>query len=498
MLTSILLLLTTLPVCEFPQGLESICAVATNAPAPKAEDDYAKRKKEAGKDIGKLWKLYEWCKGQKKEKEAKSTLKEIVKIDPLHKEANIALGNIFFDGKWFENQAKIEEYKKQKDIDEKHAQGLVEYKGEWVPKEDVPFLEKGLVKDDIGNWVNGDDAKKLKEGYVKQDLAWIPPAEKENIEKGLWKCGDAWLSLADADKYHAELYQEWRIPYERYVVWTTCERDFVNAKMKRQLDPAMEDLDRIFGSKPELPINVFVLKNLEQYNLFAAGDEEAQIMPAEIDPMSSVYRAFFGDLIFDDNDQPNFMGVSYWDASNEKDDKFGVHNVRHAIGLSYAEALDPSPEAAALFQKSKAVTKEYVKKFRSEKRLPTWFRYGAAAYVERYYLDKTVGIGGNPKWTREWSVQNILKSGGLRPLKQVFECKLKPGDPEDTSKLINETGLIMSFVVDGNCAPVMEKHKAFLGALKTAKDRKPVDEAARALETEITKHETDLRKFAGL
>lgn len=500
MLTSFALLFPALLTTPPIETLATPAVAALGEPAAKADDEYAKRKKEAGKDVGKLWSLYQWCKEQKKEKEAKSTLKEIVKIDPLHKEANIALGHLFYDGKWFENQAKIEEYKKQKEIDEKHAQGLVEYKGEWVPKEDVPFLEKGLVKDDLGNWVSGEDAKKLKEGCVKQDLNWIPAAEKENIDKGLWKCGDAWLSLADADKYHAELYQEWRIPFERYTVWTTCDRDFVNAKMKRQLDPAIEDLDRIYGMKPAEPVRVCVLRSLDQYNAFAAGDQEAHIPATEFQPMSSAYRAYFADAMFnEETDQPEFMGVSYWDSTNDKDDKFGVHNVRHAIGLSYGEALDPSPQAIAYLQKSKsASTNEYVKKFYAEKRVPTWFRFGAAAYVERYYIDKTVGIGGNPKWTREWSVQNLLKTGGLRPLKQVFECKIKTGDPEDTSKLINETGLVMSFILDGNCAPVVEKHKAFQEALKTAKDRKPIDEAARALEGEIAKHETDLRKFAGL
>lgn len=157
------------------------CRATAQTPAPK-DDEYPKLKKEAGKDVTKLWKLYEWCKEHKRDKEAKTALKDLLKVDPLHKEANIALGNLYYDGKWFENQKKIDEYKAQQELEAKLAQGLVEYKGEWVPKEDVPFLAKGLVKDDLGNWVSGEVAQRLKEGYVKQDLEWIPPAEKENIE----------------------------------------------------------------------------------------------------------------------------------------------------------------------------------------------------------------------------------------------------------------------------------------------------------------------------
>ncbi|MBL8858498.1 MAG: hypothetical protein JNL28_08350 [Planctomycetes bacterium] len=502
MLTSLtLLFLAHVPALESaspeltPSTHQALAVVQT--PAPK-DDEFPKLKKEAGKDVTKLWKLYEWCKEHKRDKEAKSTLKDLVKIDPLHKEANIALGNLFHDGKWFENQKKIDEYIAQQVIEAKKAQGLVEYKGEWVPKEDVPFLEKGLAKDDFGNWVSGEDAKKLKAGFIKQDLAWIPPTEKENIDKGLWKCGDMWLSLADADKYHAEMYQEWRIPFLGYNVWSTCDRDLVNSKIKRQLDPAMDDLERIYGMRPAKPINVFIFRALDQYNSYAAGDEEMQKDPTEMQPLSSAYYAYFGDLIFDDTAESLNMGVTYWDATTEVGGKWGVHQVRHAIAQSYAEGLDPSPLALAALRKSGRIDNSYYKKFYGEKRIPTWLRYGAAGYVELYFNDTTVGMGGDAQWAKKWTIGNLLKLGGMRPLKQVLDCRIKPADPDDVSKLIKETGLVVAFMVDGKCAPVMEKHKALKEALKSGADKKAVDEAVKALEAEILKNEAELRKFAGL
>lgn len=468
------------------------------APSTNAEDpEFVKRKKAAGKDPAELWKVYEWCKEQKKDKEGKSILKDILKIDPSHKEANIAAGNLFYDGKWFENQKKIDEYKKQKEIEEKQAQGLVEYKGEWVPKEDVAHLEKGLVKDSAGDWVTPDVAKKIDEGWIQQDLVWLPPAEKENIAKNLWKCGDQWLSLDDANKYHAEYAQPWKIPFGHYVLWTTCDRDVATKKIKTQLDSACEDLEKIYDNKTHAPVNVFILRNQDQYGQFAAGEREDGADSNDMLGMSSAYYAYLADAWMDEDGSQN-MGVSFWDDSTKDSAQWGVQHVRHALGQSFAEALDPSPVAVALLAKSGRRDKAYGKKFYEEKRLPPWYRFGAAAYVERWYNDTTVLTGGNMKWAKEWSLKSLLKAGGLRPLKQVLAFNLNPKDADDTSKLINESGLVMAFVMDGNCAPVIEKHKAFRAAFQAGKTGKELNEALTALDAEIIKNEADLRKFAGL
>lgn len=501
MIHTLLLLLATSSPATAPAITTSSAPRPVETQTPAKDDEYSKRKKEAAKDVTKLWKLYEWCQTQKKDKEAKATLKDILKIDPNHKEANIALGYLFFDGKWFENQKKIDEYKKQKEIDEKLAQGLVEYKGQWVPKEDVPFLEKGMVKDDTGTWVDAELAKKIKEGFVKQDMTWIPPAEKENIEKGLWKCGDKWLSLADADKYHSEIEQWWQIPCGPYVLWTTCDRDLALGKIKRNLDEAFDDLAKIYDNKPALPIDVMVLRSAEQYSSYAAGDEDTGRGTTDLMGLSSVHYSYFADLVVEVVDEsPVFhnMGVAYWDAAAKDGDKWGVHAVRHAIGQSFGEALDPSPKALETIKKNRRMDQKDIKKYYEEKRVPRWFRYGAAAYVERYFTDTTVGIGGNKQWTREWSVKNILSQGGLRPYKQIFEFGLKSSGGQDATKLINESGLMIAFARDGGCEPVTAQLKAVQAVVKSGKDKKEVAEAVKLLEAEIAKHDTELRKFAGI
>lgn len=481
-------------------GLEPQPAPGPTTPRAAEDVEFEKRKTEAGDDTTKLWKLYEWCRDSRREKEGKTILRKIVKLDPGHKDANIALGNVFYDGKWFPNQKKVDEYKKEKETAEKTAQGLVPWKDQWVPAADVPFLERGLVRDANGNWADPAEAKKIEEGWVRQDLEWIPPAEKENVGKNLWKCGDQWLAIQEADEYHSEIGQWWRIPFERFHLYTTCERDAAMQKVKRELENGYDELVRAYGAAPSRPIVVIVLRDGAQYSSFATGDEAMQRPTTDALGLSSVHHAYFADQNFEPSgDSPVLgVGVGYWDVSSDKGNKWGVHSVRHALGLSFAEALDPSTKTVEKNRKSGLKPDQFWDAFYAEKRIPNWFRYGAATYAERYYRDNTVGIGGDPLWARKWSVGNIQARGGLRQLKLILDFNLTVEGGADSEKLINEAGLVVAYLLDGGDAALTEKLKKLQEAITTGKEKKVVAEAAKALEADIVKHEAELKKFAGL
>lgn len=478
-------------------GPSTDAAPATEVVASTQENaEYEQRRKAAGDDVDKLWQLHSWCKEKRLDKESRSTLRRIVKLDPEHKDANEALGNVLYDGKWFPSQKKVDEYKKAQEEKKAKEQGLVNYKGQLVPSADVPFLEKGLVKDESGNWVDGEERKKIKEGWVKQDMEWVPPTEKAEMDKGLWKCGEQWLSLEEANKYHADLAHWWRIPGPHFTLYTTCDRDVATEKVKKNLEFAWEDLAKVYGQEPKDPVIVVILRNTKQYNLFAAGDQEEQIPPTESEGLCSIHFAYFADEGLDPATGA-FMaaGVSYWDASTNDGNAWGRNSVRHALGQSFGEAIDPSPKALEKMRKLKTINP---KALWAEKRAPTWLRWGAAAYAERYFIDTLVERGGNNRWAPEWAIKNLIGRGGLRPLKQVFECKITVDSPEDSEKLISETGLMVSFMVDGDCAPVKEKFKVLQLALKDGKDAKAVSTASEAVQSEVLKHEAELRKFAGM
>jgi len=472
-------------------------------PAPNPDEaEYEKRRKLADKDADKLWDLHDWCVQKKLDKDAKSCLRRIVQLKPDDEKAHKLLGELPYDGKWFPSEKKVEEYKKDaaakaaKDA-EKAAKdkGLVKYKDQWVTPEDLPFLKKGLSKNEKGEWVDPEEQKKIAEGWVKQDLEWVSPQEKENIGKGLWKCGDKWNTLEAANEYHSELYQWWRIPYQsKFVLYTTCERKLAET-VQQNLANSYDDLVKCYGFEPATPPAVIILRNQQQYESFAAGDQEEARPSSDSTGLSSTHYAYFADTAVNAETGEFFQwGVSYWDAAGDGP-KWAIHSTRHALGQSFAEAIDPSPKT---MDKVKEEQRFDSKSFWEEKKLPTWFRYGAAAYAERYFTDHTVKAGGNNRWSIEWSLQNLLTRGGMLPINQVLEYEPTVDKLDDTQVWYNRVGLVFYFMIDGKCAPVTEKLVAFQTALKAGKDAKSVAAAAKALETELGKHDTDLRKFAAL
>jgi hypothetical protein len=472
-------------------------------PAPNPDEaEYEKRRKLADKDADKLWDLHDWCVQKKLDKDAKSCLRRIVQLKPDDEKAHKLLGEVPYDGKWFPSEKKVEEYKKDSAAKaakeaEKAAKdkGLVKYKDQWVTPEDLPYLKKGLSKNDKGEWFDPEEQKKIAEGWVKQDLEWVSPQEKENIGKGLWKCGDKWNTLEAANEYHSELFHWWRIPHQgKFVLYTTCERK-VAEQVERNLNYAYDDLVKCYGFAPPTPPVVIVLRTQQQYESFAAGDQEEGRQPSESQGLSSVHYAYFADLGVDPETEELLQwGVSYWDSAGDGP-KWGIPATRQALGQSFSEALDPSTKAV---EKTKEAKNFDAKAFWEEKLVPTWFRYAAAGYAERYYVDLTVGVGGDSRYYIKWSIDSLLKRGGMLPIKEVLDFEPANDKADETQTWFNRAGLLMYFMLDGKCAPVTEKLVAFQTALKTGKDAKSVAAAAKALETELGKHDTDLRKFAGL
>jgi hypothetical protein len=467
------------------------------------EAEYDRRRKLAEKDADKLWDLYEWCGQKKLEKDAKSCLRRIVQLKPDDEKAHKLLGEVTYDGKWFPSDKKVEEYKKQqaeksaKD-EEKAAKekGLVKFKDQWVTPEDLPFLQKGLSKNDKGEWVDVEEQKKFAEGWTKQDLEWVSPQEKENVAKGLWKCGDKWLDLEKANEFHSEIYTWWRIPRaNKYVLLSTCDRK-VAEQIDQNISNAYDDLVKCYGFEPATTPEVIVLRNQQQYESFAAGDQEEARPSSDSHGLSSTHYAYFADTGVNTETGELFQcGVSYWDAASEAGPKWALHSTRNALGQSFGEAIDPSPKAV---EKVKTDQRFDPKAFWAEKKVPTWFRMGAAVYAERYFTDHTVKAGGNNRWAIEWSLANLLSRGGMLPIAQVLEYEPSVDKLDETQVWYNRIGLVTYFMIDGKCAPVTEKLVAFQAALKSGKDAKTVAAAAKALSTELAKHDTELRKFAGL
>jgi hypothetical protein len=474
-------------------------------PAHCAQDDrkaeFEKRLAEAKGDREALWKVYDWAEAFGMSKESRQVLRAILEVDDGDAKAHELLGHVLYDGKWFPNEKKKLEYQQQKEEAEAKAKGYVRYKDTWVDPKDVPYLEKGWVKLESGEWVDPEEHKRVTEGWVKQDLTWVAPEDKPKLEQGLWKCGDQWLSLEEADQYHSKFGQWWQIPGRHFVLWTTLDRATA-IKALEEIDGGLSDLNAFFGVSPKSPPHLLLLNSLDQYNAMAKGSETVAY---EAFGFSGGTYGFFADLWFDPASSKYLgCGVGYWDASSEAGNRFGRHAARLAAGLSYVEGLDPSPKAIAKLTSSTSGKKNArfdpskfpLQEFYGEKRLPFSLRYGAACFFERYFLDRTAPSGGDVHWPRHWAMQNIERRGGLDPLAKILAFQpdqSMQADPDKAGKMASQCGLLISFVMHGNCQPVQEAHRAWREAFQSGGD---IQKATVALFKAIEAHEAEFRKYA--
>jgi len=315
------------------------------------------------------------------------------------------------------------------------------------------------------------------------------------VDEGLWWVDGEWFDLSHADQRHASLDSMWRIPGAEVLLYSTAERQ-VCLRAQRVMGQALVDLRRVFGAEPVLPLRVAMLRDEEQYDRFAFGDPDGRRLATHAGRLHVVHSSFFAESWFPRVEgKPEFsgMGVCYWEAHVPNGDLYGLHAARLAVGLSYVDALDPSPKAVR-----KALTAgtggDYYAAYQAEKQLPAWLRWGGAVYAERYFEDTSVAEGGDRWWARKWSLENLKSRGGMRDLAAVFAFQLDPDDRDDGLKLLLEAGSIVAFIVDGGCAPVSAEHAAFKKSLAGGKiDARRVT----ALTEAVRAHEQELRAFVG-
>jgi hypothetical protein len=451
----------------------------------------------AGKQVDKLWELAQWCKSTQRDAAAELVLRRLIRIAPDHENARAVLGHQFEKGQWFSTQAALERFKQSQDPELAAAKGLIEFKSLWINTQERPLAGKGWVKEqETGWWITPADRKRLTEGWARQDLEWISPQETPQLDQGLWRVDGEWVELSSANERHARIDSMWRIPSADVWLYSTADRKTC-IKALGHMSRAMDDLRKVFGAEPMLPLRVAMLRDEGQYDRFAFGDPDGRRRATHAGRLQAVHSAFFAESWYPRIEgKPEFlgMGVCFWDALVPNGDLFGAHSARLAVGLSYGEALDPSPKAVRDAQGS-GPQPSYYAAYQAEKVMPAWLRWGGAVYAERFFNDDTVAADGNAWWARDWSLDNLKRGGGVRPLSEILAFQLDPEDRKGAQKLLIEAGLVVAFIVDGNCAAVNAAHAEFKSALASGKlhpnDVKDLTEA-------VVAHEAELRAFAGI
>ncbi len=349
-------------------------------------------------------------------------------------------------------------------------------------------------------------AQRLADGWRRQDLVWIPPDEVAQLEAGLWKCGDEWLTLERANGYHAQPETRWRIPGERTLLETTLLRHDAERALA-WVEEAYADLVPLFGVEPPGRPIVVALSSREQYHAFTGGDPEKFRPGKSFSFADKLHGAYLADNWFDGQGEPVVAGVAYWAIGDEKEASFGPLWIRHALGQAFVELLDPSPEAQVkrheLVEDGREVDFQWAVAFWDEKRFPAWLRSGAASYAERYYVDDSVGPGDDPLWARRWSVQNIVDRGGFFGVSRVLKGAPRLDQPDQSTHWLNQAGLLVAFVLDGEDKTVTKAHDKLTEALARfvedpKRGERGLEKAIEGLEKALDKREDELEEWVGL
>jgi len=460
----------------------------------------------AGTDVAKLLELAASLQGSPQQGSVDKIYKRVIEIDAGNEIARKALRHQFYDGKWFETFAELAKYKRDEAAQMK-TKGLARFKDAWVPEADVAYLKMGWAKEG-STWVDPTEVARAKEveawktaghQFRADDNSWIAPEDFEKWTALQWKCGNDWVDMAKANEFHSNIQQPWELVGEHYELWSTC--DWEGANLARwHADKVHPELVRIFGVEPERKPHVYVLNGLQQYNQ-AAGNTPILI---ESEGISSLHGAYFADAFFDfDAKPPQFLGcgVSYWDRKDEKVGRWGPYWSRWAAAQSFVDGIDRSWTTVAdrVADEGKGDLAAYAAAFWNEKKIPRWLRYGAASYVERFMKNPEAVEGSDPWVLRTFACAEIKKAGGLRKLDDIFAFRLDLQDIPGSSRLYNEAGLLVAYLIDG--APgdkeLAEKHAAFKTALKSG-TKAEVTAAGVALQKSLAKHEKAIKTFASL
>ena len=461
----------------------------------------------AGRDVSKLLELATSLAGGPQADAAAKVYKRVLELDSSNEAAHKGLRHQLYDKKWFESFAELSKYKREEAAKMKEK-GLARFKDDWVPEADLPFLKMGWTQGRSGGWQNpveiarkrqNDDFEAQGFRFRADDSSWIAPDDIPKWEAIQWKCGDQWVDMAKANEFHAKPEKAWKLAGDHFDVEATVDWDLANLA-RWHAEKAYPELVRVFGVEPTRRPHFVVVNGLAQYNQVAGNNP---LLP-EAEGYSSLHGAYFADLFFDPSAKPpQYLGcgVSYWAKNDPKDGSWGALWARWAAAQSYVDAVDPSWGAIGERIAGGGAVEDagFIASFWAEKRVPKWLRYGAASYVERFMKNPEATEGSDPWVLRTFACGELKKAGGLRKLDDVFAFALNINDVPGSTRLYDEAGVVVSYLMDGSNGDkgLAEKHEAFKSALASGKaaDAKT---AATALQAELVKHDADLRKFAGL
>ena len=364
------------------------------------EEEYKDRlEKTDSTDVEALISLAKWCKEQKLESQSKKHLKDIIKLDPNQEEAREMLGYVKFEGKWVLKK-ELEALQAEKEREEKLAAGLVEYNGEWLPKEDVEKLKQGLVKYE-GKWVTLQQKERLEKNLIEYEGQWLPKEDVEKMKQGLFKVENNWVKKEAANRYHSDWETPWELKSEHISLKTNKDYDF-GLKMLAEGETAYRLAKELLKVEPDLSnglINVYVTSTLEEYK--ALGNQFGDVK-------SSNYPVFFAGAETANSPEEGDLSVTYTIGDSDADVRYSLNLLIHGV------------------------VEQYIRKLNKNEDIPAWFINGQASKWERFFNKDYIS----------WSLKTLRRVGGLVKFDRLFD----DNKYTSTEQEIFSSGLICAYL----------------------------------------------------
>jgi len=97
---------------------------------PVNVEEYESRARRLPDTVDAHWELAEWCREQHLSRQRDTHLQRIVELDPLHQQAQTALGRVFQEGNWIDRDAVMA------------ARGYVKYKNRYITVQELDLIQK--------------------------------------------------------------------------------------------------------------------------------------------------------------------------------------------------------------------------------------------------------------------------------------------------------------------------------------------------------------------
>ncbi len=435
--------------------LAALSASLTAQHPDVARKELAKIEAAAGRNPAAMMKAADYAKEHGLPEEAKRIWQSVLKLDPKHEAANLALGNELLDGVWMTVADAAKARKRAHDA-ELEAKGLVEVGEIWVPKEQAEDAKRGIFR--VGDQVvTKGEFVEMTNGKVRHPITGelIDAKDLEQAKSRHFPIGKdgRWVDEAEADKHHGDLGRPWVFRSPQTVFLTTLPIAKFEA-IKTHAERAMARLGPILGFATPLPANRPTI-------LIASSQGEYRKLGTSMGDASSAFGAFLAQegVQFSVPLQGDVRPVCcLWD------DGWGPYNLPHGVGLAYVSAF-----CAEL-----------------DTEVPLWFLHAMGAYASRFESPETGA----------WFAQRLAKAGGLKDLGPWFRAFTIDGTMEfdELDASMTQAGLLIDFCVNGRDAEATKGMQAVTAAFASRK-ASAIDRAVKDLQTTLSSRQSQVADY---